>query len=356
LPGLVARAALVCTCAFLALPAFEIGYRLHTQRPVLVLDDWRGGRIEDIRFGERGRFDAHLGWAPREEFEGSGYNTLEHGIRRNLYETDLRAGGILAVGDVFTNGGNEVADGETWPAHLERLLRAPVLNGGVVGYATDQIVLRAEQLLPEAQPRVLAIALSEDSIKQAGFSSFGSSKPYYTLERGELVHHAPARGRAQPQAEWRAQARDAMGYSAVLDVVLSSIAPTYWLGDAGEQVFQKADNDPVAVTCGLLQRLKARADADNVRTLLLMQHARNVVAEGGEPGENTRKVVDCAGAMGLEVVDQLGTLRALVAENPAALDALYLQNSGYGQMSPNGNRETAELLARSLGTVSALAK
>src|SRR5262245_43647016 len=64
LPGLVARAVLACTGALLALPAFEIGYRLHTQRPVLALDDWRGGRIEDIRFGERGRFDTDLGWAP----------------------------------------------------------------------------------------------------------------------------------------------------------------------------------------------------------------------------------------------------------------------------------------------------
>jgi hypothetical protein len=354
LHGAAARAVAACASALLALPVLDIGYRLHSHRPVLALDDWRAGRIEDMRFGDRGRFDAELGWAPRDEVESPEYNTLEHGIRRNLGEKGIRTGGILAVGDVFTNGGNEVADGETWPAHLERRLGTPVLNGGVAGYATDQIIMRAERLLPVAQPTTLVVGVFEESIKRASFSSFGASKPYYTFERGELVHHAPVR--LQQQSDWRARARDAMGYSAVLDAVLAQVAPVYWLGDGGEQALRTVDNDPVAVTCALLGRLKAHADAGGVRVLLLMQHARKTVAERTEPGEDAKQVAACASGMGLEVVDQFGALRAAAAETPGALDDLYLQTPGFGQMTPKGNRETAELLARALGKVAALGK
>jgi hypothetical protein len=342
--------------ALLALPALEIGYRLHTQRPVLVLDDWRAGRIEDIRYGEKSQFDAELGWVPREEYESTGYNTLENGIRRNLCEKEVRTGGILAVGDVFTNGGEEVADGGTWPAHLERLTGVPVLNAGVAGYATDQIVLRAEGLLPVVQPRTLVVGVFEETIARARYASFGLPKPYFTIEGGKLVRHAPTRLPEEPHANWLGSARAALGYSALLDAVLGRAAPVYWLGKPGEQVFRTTDSDPVAVTCALLQRLKARAEAQGVRVLLLMQYARKTVAERTEPGMDAAQVAACANALGLEVIDQLGALRAAAAQSSEALNELYLQSPGYGQMTSKGNRMTAQLLATALGTMAARGK
>ena len=57
---------------------------------------------------------------------------------------------ILAVGDSFTFG-DEVNDGQTWPAQLQLLTGRRVLNGGVSGYGFDQIVLRAEQLAAKIQ-------------------------------------------------------------------------------------------------------------------------------------------------------------------------------------------------------------
>ena len=361
-PSPFARAALVGACVLLALPVLEIGYRLQSQRPALALEDWRAGRIEDIRFGERGRFDAELGWAPKDGLQSTGYNTLDYGIRRNLGEKDLRTGGILAVGDVFTNGGDEVADAETWPAHLERLTGLPVLNAGVTGYATDQIILRAErydvveQLLPVVQPRTLVVGVFEETIERAGYASFGTPKPHYTIDRGELVHHALTPLREQPQSDWRSRARAALGYSAVLDVVLGHVAPAFWLGNTGEQVMRKADNDPVAVTCALLQRLRARAEVAGVQVLLLMQHGRTTVVERTEPGTDAKQVAACATAMGLEVIDQFTALRAAAVESPGALDGLYLSTPGFGQMSPKGNQLTAELLAGALGKVAALGR
>jgi hypothetical protein len=354
--GPVARGVLTGIAALLALPALEIGYRLHSHRPVLVLEDWRAGRIEDIRFGAFGRFDADLGWASKDWHESAGYNTLEHGIRRNFSEWDIRIGGILAVGDTFTNGGNEVADHETWPAHLEQLIGVPVLNAGVAGYATDQIILRAERLVPVVRPRTLVVGLYEETIERARYASYGSPKPYFTIDGGKLVHHAPTRQSEQAQPDWRSRLRAALGYSVVLDVVLSHTAPAYWLGKVGEPVLRTIDTDPVAVTCGLLLRLKTSAEAQGARVLLLLQHARKTVAESAEPGADVRQVAQCATAAGLEVIDQLDALRAAAAESPTALDELYVQTSGFGQMSSKGNRATADLLAGILGKVAALGK
>jgi hypothetical protein len=199
----------------------------------------------------------------------------------------------------------------------------------------------------------VVVGVFEETVARARYTSFGMAKPYYTIERGELVPHAPT-GLPEPApADWRRSARAALGYSAVLDGVLAHLAPVYWLGSPGEQIFRTADNDPVAVTCALLQRLKARADAKGVLVLLLIQHARKTVAERTEPGTDARQVAACANAMGLETLDQFAALRAAAAGSPKALNELYLQSPGYGQMSPKGNRATAQLLAEALAKAAA---
>jgi hypothetical protein len=48
---------------------------------------------------------------------------------------------VLVTGDSFSEG-EEVKDGETWPAYLQGLLRRRVINAGVSGFALDQAVLR----------------------------------------------------------------------------------------------------------------------------------------------------------------------------------------------------------------------
>jgi hypothetical protein len=347
-PG--ARIALACAWTLLALVAVDLGYRMHSHRPVLVLDDWRLGRIAYLTFGDRAGFDPVLGWTPREDIESDGYNTLDYGIRRNLSENQIRAGGILAVGDQYTDGGSEVEDGETWPAHLERMTGVPVLNAGVAGYAADQIVLRAEQLIPLVRPRTLVVGLFEETIARTGLSSYGTAKPYFTLDHGQLTFHPPPRPGtdADGRSSWWTTARTILGHSAVLDVVLSRLAPGSWQGRAGEQVTKAARNDPAGVTCALIERLKKRADHDGLRMLLLMLPARQTVVERTEPAADMAKVAACAGSAGVEMVDQLKALRAAAAANPAALDELYRTDDGSVQMSPEGNRRTAELIARAL--------
>ena len=348
LHGRIASAAMMCALAVLGCAAVELGYRLHSQRSVFVLDDWRAWRIEYQTFGSAGKFDPLLGWVAREWHEGEGHNTIAHGLRRDPQEQEdqIQAGWILAVGGGFTHGGRDVDDDETWPAQLERLTGTPVLNGAVAGYATDQIVLRAEQLLPLLRPKVLIVGFVGEEIARASLSSYGSSKPYFTLENGELRYHPPTPLTAHDTAApaWQARVRAILGYSAVLDTVLGLVAPRYWTGTAGQPVFKRIDNDPAGVACALLARLKGRTDADGIRLLLFMQHGQRVVTQKEPPGEDAKKVVQCATTTGIEVVDQFEPLRAMAFASRDGLRDLYAK----GLMSAKGNQLAAELLARTV--------
>ncbi len=68
----------------------------------------------------------------------------------------LQKEAILVVGDSFGLG-SDVIDAETWPAYLERMVGTQVINAAVGGYALDQIVLRAEDLVPLLRPRMLLV-------------------------------------------------------------------------------------------------------------------------------------------------------------------------------------------------------
>lgn len=350
LHGRNAARALACISALLTLLAVEIGYRVHTERPVLVLGNWREWRIEYYTFGHRGMFDPVLGWTLQEDYASDRFNTLDRGIRRNFREHAAREGAILAVGGQFTEGGEGVADPETWPAQLEGIIGTPVLNGGVTGYAPDQIVLRAEDLMELVRPKAVIVGLVGEQISWAGQRSLqGAPKPYFLLDKGELTYHPPGpvpEGYSLPA--WQAALRDALGRSAVLDVALDRLAPGYWSGRGAQPVMQKLDNDPVGVTCALLRRLKGRADRSAAPVLLFMQHQMPTIAEKDGPGEDAKLVAACATAMGIEVVDQFAGLRAIAVTSGDALRKLYVDGHSDGPLSAEGNRHAAKLLAPAL--------
>jgi hypothetical protein len=330
----------------------EIGFRVATGKPAFRLVDWRLDQVQMDRLGEHGMMDPELGWSVRAGFESESYNTLDLGIRRNFDETTVRKGHILAVGDSFTEGW-EVDDAESWPAHLEKRTGIPVLNAGVSAYGTDQIVLRAERFLPLVNPTTLIVGFLEFDIVRSGFSHFGAPKPYFTIERGELRYHPPAPFEAKTHGGAFASTvrvlRRPLGYSAVADHLMSRLAPNYWYGADGVQ-FHRVSTDVVAVTCALLARLKKKTDAAGVRTLLFMQYYAVVILENERPTENARRVMDCARAAGIEVVDQFAPLRAIAAADPDAIWNYYLTKGEiFTHMTSFGNEHAAELLAKALG-------
>jgi len=112
------------------------------------------------------RFDALLGYVPREGFSATMNAFPWHGGKLTIRKDGFRSNGseppplpaeVLVVGDSFTFG-DQVSDNETWPACLERKLGRGVDNGGVTGYGTAQALRRASLKLAEKSYTTLVLS------------------------------------------------------------------------------------------------------------------------------------------------------------------------------------------------------
>lgn len=226
---------------------------------------------------------------------------------------------ILAFGDSMTEG-FAVGNDETWPAHLERLTGRRVLNAGVRGYGLDQMVLRAERMVPELGPSTVVLAFIADDISRTALSiRDGKGKPWFAPEgEGLALRNVPvqAAGRASPMAALR----HALGYSHLLDRIVTRLGMQQsWHGrEVGTGV------DPFVVSCRLMARFAA---------LVKRAHADALVVALPEPGvfldakaaagqhEALTHVLGCAARAGLPTLD---TLAAFEKENVGRdLDAYY---------------------------------
>jgi hypothetical protein len=348
-----ANLALVVVSILLTLVFVEFAYRLTAGRPLLKLTNWRSERVLVNWIGDHTVVDPVLGWTLKAWKSDPDYTTIDNGIRKNFDETTIRTGGILAVGDSFTQGW-EVGNDETWPAYLEWFTGAPVVNGGVYAYATDQILLRAEQLLPIVRPKTLIIGFLEHDIYRTTFTVFGAPKPYYTLENGQLHLHPP--GSVEPPNQsgllWSVAfgIRGVLEYSAFADFLLARLTPNYWYSEGTDGVYRRIEVDGAKITCALLARLKAQVDKDGIRTLLLMQHDASLVLAADQSSENARRVVACAQAVGIQVVDQFQSLRDVLRVNPNAAREYYHVHEGgvFGHMTTKGNEHAAKLVDAAL--------
>jgi len=349
LAGIAAGTAISLLSIVITLVIAEAGFRVATGVPMFAADDWRVQNLGTKRIGDRAELDPRLGWVLKENYQSPGFNTIDLGIRQNFDETDIRTGGILAVGDSFTEGFDEVVDAGTWPAHLEKMLGVPVVNGGVAGYAVDQIALRAEQLLPAIKPKVVIFGITEADIYRTALSDAGAPKPWYTIENDRLVYHPPGPPVLETKAHPVGSAiRDVLGYSALSDHLLSRLAPSFWYPKQAE-TYQEVDNEPLEVICRLLQRTKAETDKESIRLILFMQYAGELVLEEPEIIPDMKAVTQCAEAAGIEVVDQFQPLKTLTQGDPDKVAEYYVvSNDEYGHMSSKGNQHAARLLAQAL--------
>jgi hypothetical protein len=148
--------------------------------------DYRATGAVRTRMTGAAEYDPLLGWRLKAGFASETLNAIEHGVRKNSPGDDrIRTGGLLAVGDSFT-AGSEVSDHESWSAFLERRLGIPVINGASGGYGTESCVssrcCRSCALQPYWSECCVKTSLARDirSIRP---------KPYYTIQKGELVLH-----------------------------------------------------------------------------------------------------------------------------------------------------------------------
>jgi hypothetical protein len=298
-----------------------------------------------------------IGWVHKpnlsfnSESEQHSFTTGEFGVRMNQAKIQpVPRGAILAVGNSFTEGA-EVGDTGTWPASLERAIGEPVVNAGIGGWAADQIILRAEELMSDLSPKIIIVSLLHPDITWIPFRVHGGApKPYFLVKDGQLVPmNIPVPRKIDGPLTDFGLLQGFLGYSYLIDWTMSRLGVASWF-ELG--VFAKVSTSPVLVSCLLLERLKSAADDKNVTLLLMMQWGGNEVASKGygRPAE-VEEVLGCARAAGIRTVDTWDALRGIVAQGEDKLKALYILHSGsypYGHMSPAGNQFVAELLAKAL--------
>jgi lysophospholipase L1-like esterase len=326
--------ALVTISASLTMLGLELAVRIHRGRVLVqsATTDLRQDRIRPFVYHPR------LGWIPTPGQLSRGWtsNVDASSIRSNGRSTSTASRPILAVGDSFTFG-NEVEDGETWAANLERILNKCVLNGGVGAYGIDQAFLRAELLLEQYDPDVVILAFISDDINRTEYSYYPYGrgwKPYFTYENGALsLRNVPVPQEPAPTAYRGFQSlRRALGYSLLADAVLDRIARQWW---RNLPVVERIHRDGEDVSVDLFVRLDGLTRARNGQFIAV------ALATNGRIGDNARtpNLVKRAREKDVTVLDLSTEMLKL---QPNQLQTLFRLDGHY---SPAMNRAVAEHIA-----------
>jgi hypothetical protein len=343
------------TC-IVSLVALELGLRAINAQPLwpdrnLLLE--RALVTNKFKMSE---YHPVLGWVMRPglSINPSGphsFTSGELGIRMNgpKIVTEVPRNAILAVGDSFT-AGSEVGDAETWPAFLEQMLGEPVLNAAAGGWATDQIVLRAEELIPKLMPKMIIISYLANDILRAEYKVYGGGpKPYFLIDNGNLVlANVPVPRTIEGATKEIGIARSLLGYSYAVDWTMSRLGAETWFRIVPHV---KAPTDPNEVSCLLIHRLKRETDARRIRLIFLLQWSGNEISQWRSRPFHATHILECAHDAGIQTVDSWSPLKQVFARGEQKLKELSVMHQNgtlHGHMSGAGNYFIADLLARAV--------
>ena len=292
-------------------------------------------------------YDPTLGWTPilgsAGTLMGKPLSFTAEGTRDQNRERPTATGPlIIAFGDSMTEG-YAVGNDETWPAHLERLTGRRVLNAGVRGYGLDQMVLRAERLVPELKPSTVVLAFIADDISRTVLSvRDAKGKPYFVPDGpGLALRNVPvkAAGGSSPMTA----ARRLLGYSHLVDRIVNGLGvQQFWSGrEVGTGV------DPFIVSCRLMERFAGlvKREGANALVVALPEQAVFLDAKGAAgQHEALTEVLGCAAKAGLPT---LNILAAFEKENVGRdIDAYYAMM----HFTDRGNALVARAIAAALVT------
>ena len=305
--------------------------------------------FENFRFKQPNKFGYHvydpeLGWIPKLSNQwGTSIRVLKEGIRSNgrgeVWEGSDDP--ILAVGDSYTFG-DQVSDSETWPAQLEELSGRRVINGGVDGYGTDQIFLRARRLLTRYRFNTLIFSFIPDDIRRSQMSvMFATAKPYFDFKDGRLtLENIPVPPTFRPEEE--GMLLIALEHSKLVDAVMKRLFPEWWLRAPSERQVQD-QKKAIEVTCALLHELEELTKSRDTELIVLAQHWEFEPTSKSIASEH---VLGCLSDPSTHVLDLKPALSELKAKDPSRYHRLYNPSL---HMSAEGNQFVARQIPPILG-------
>ncbi len=344
-PEWLRRIVLVLCAVLMGLVSLEFAVRASTWGYLFVYPNFvlTARTVLAERDGGRYVHDPELGHVPRSGYSAAGTTIEADGLRRTSSEKEgeqVAGAPILAVGDSFTYG-DEVNDGQTWPAQLQLLTGRRVLNAGVSGYGFDQIVLRAEQLAAKYKPAVIVISFIADDIRRTEMRRLWSAdKPYFVIDDGKLLlRGVPVPPRADPGStmsfwQWT------LGYSHLFDFILRRLDLLHdWYGDHKRV---QAPGTGEHLSCLLTGRLAELQKQSGAKVIVMAEYDPVVwddPAFAAEQRRMTKGLLDCAAKNGLSTIDSFDVLAATGA--PKKLYVTW-------HMNEPGNRLIAGLVAHEL--------
>jgi len=345
--GALREIALSVLILILSLLGFEAAWRLYNQIPLSSTDNFILRQLDIIQRNTGVMVhDPVLGWRLRDNLyaQGSGFTTGPYGLRMNSNAIrEPASGGVLAVGDSFT-AGSGVTDSESWPAQLEGMIGRPVHNAATGAWGVDQMVLRAEQLVPELRPQVLIISiLAGDSQRNAYEVYGGGYKPYFMIENGEAVLKGVPVPRVSARSLDVGIVRKLLGHSFFLHWTMMRWAPAQWVHDKYRYKQIYSYEVGLEVSCHLMDHLVRLREGYKLRIIVASQYGAAQSSEKQHPLYGPR-VLACAKQRGLETLDTHPMLKAVADQDPKRFRSLWLDEGGVlGHMSAAGNQFSAEL-------------
>ncbi|MEO8627123.1 MAG: hypothetical protein ABI612_03355 [Betaproteobacteria bacterium] len=160
--------------------------------PVFSTENFIARRIDLIRVNTGPiAYDPVLGWKLTDYFAPP-INAVpvtigDGGMRMNGNdERPIPTSATIAIGSSSTYGVG-ISNSDTWPAQLERILDEPVVNAGAEDWGMDQIILRAESVKRQFNPKTLIVALSDRDVPLNTYTAYrGGRKPYFVIDKGGL--------------------------------------------------------------------------------------------------------------------------------------------------------------------------
>ncbi len=321
----------------------EIGTRIYDSKPIFAFTDYLSQTIRDFQSGLPIQHDPYLGWIPEEGYSGIGnyWNKLvtieKNGIRSNgnqdmLYNTSP----VLAVGDSNTFG-DEVADHETWPSILERMLGRKVINAGVFAYGLDQTFIRAKRLLAKYQPDTLIFSF-------LGPYNFDRCehrvcKPYFNISENRLmlmntpVSDALVRRKIHPNKLFRI-----LGYSYLVHKMMMKYNTGVWI-TGNRYTLDKAHDKGDKVACLIFKELPLLVEEYNIKNVYVLV----LYEPDTKPSDIARLdkvLMQCATDSRLNILDIRDILSAIKEKDRKK----YRQLWGQHHMLFEGNRLVAKFV------------
>lgn len=352
--GLVARFVLIAASVFFSLSVLELGVRLMRSGPEGLVQ-WpnfpraRMGIPDETAGPCIYAYDAALGWKAPGNCTTPVYSSDAAGFRRapaaaSAPAAPLAEPPILATGASFTKG-DEVLDGESWPAVLQGLTGRVVLNAGVSGYSFDQTVLATEVFARLAKPMLVVVSFTPDDIRRSEYKvSWSRAKPYFEVAgegagRHLELRNVPVPGRPGAPMTMPLAGR-LLGWSALAEEIVQRLGiHEGWYYD---EVRAVPPGSGETIACLLMPRLAALG----VPVVVMAQYGRGYWRGYADREKSVaptvRKVLACAADAGLIAFDLAGPLKGVIEQR--GLEKLYRTD----HHATEGNRVVADLLMAEL--------